>query len=108
MRTRSQQDPWKLKEEQLTEKVKDLEQLLQDVLQERDQEVMDLRKLNAQQKAQIMELEKENADLKLLVGRKVETKSWSSQTDEKFRGSDTPSYSSAESGVSQGGFQFLK
>ena len=38
MRTRSQQDPGKLKEKQLTEKVKDLEQLLQDVLQERDQE----------------------------------------------------------------------
>ena len=106
MRTRSQQDPWKLKEKQLTEKVKDLEQLLQDVLQERDQEVMDLRKLNAQQKAQIMELEKENADLKLLVGRKVETKSWSSQTDEKFHGSDTLSYSSAESGVSRLVFNF--
>ena len=104
MRTRSQQDPAKLKEKQLSEKVKDLEQLLQDVLQERDQEVMDLRTLNAKQKTQILELEKENADLKLLVGRKVDTKSLSSQTDE----SDTPSYSSAGSGVSQAGFQFFK
>ena len=104
MRTRSQQDPAKFREKQLTEKVKDLEQLLQDVLQERDQEVMDLRKLNVQQKTQILELEKENADLKLLVGRKVETKTFSSQTDE----SDTPSYSSAGSGVSQAGFQFFK
>ena len=108
MRTRSQQDPWKLKEEQLTEKVKDLEQLLQDVLQERDQELTELRKVNSQQITQIMDLQKENAEFKLLVGRKVETKSWSSQTDEKIRGSDTPSYSSAESGVSQAGFQFLK
>ena len=104
MRTRSQQDPGKLKEKLLTEKVKDLEQLLQDVLQERDQEVMDLRKFNVQQKTQILELKKENADLKLLVGRKVETKTFSSQTDE----SDTPSYSSAGSGVSQAGFQFFK
>ena len=104
MRTRSQQDPAKFREKQLTEKVKDLEQLLQDVLQERDQEVMDLRKLNVQQKTQILELEKENADLKLLVGRKVETKTFSSQTDE----SDTPSYSSAGSGISQAGFQFFK
>ena len=109
MRTRSsQQDPGKSREKQLIEKVKDLEQLLQDVLQERDQELTELRKVNAQQITQIMDLQKENAELKLLVGRKVETKSWSSQTDEKFRGSDTPSYSSAESGVSQGGFQFLK
>ena len=104
MRTRSQQDPGKLKEKQLTEKVQDLEQLLQDVLQERDQELKGLREMNAQQKIQILELQKENVDLKLLVGRKVETKTFSSQTDE----SDTPSYSSAGSGVSQAGFQFFK
>ena len=84
MRTRSsQQDPGKSREKQLIEKVKDLEQLLQDVLQERDQELTELRKVNAQQITQIMDLQKENAELKLLVGRgKVETKSLSSQTDE--------------------------
>ena len=104
MRTRSsQQDPGKSREKQLNEKVNDLEQLLQDVLQERDLEVIDLRKLNAQQKAQLMELEKENADLKLLVGRKVETKSLSSQTEE----GTTSSYSSAGSGVSQAGFHIF-
>ena len=63
MRTRSQQDPGKLKEKLLTEKVKDLEQLLQDVLQERDQEVMDLRKFNVQQKTQIQEQEWKYVDL---------------------------------------------
>ena len=102
MRTRSQQDPGKLKEKQLTEKVKDLEQLLQDVLQERDQEVMNLRKLNAQQKAQILELQKENADLKLLhafvVESKVETITSSSQTDEGTTSSSSGSV------VSQAGF----
>lgn len=87
----SQQDPGKSREKQLIEKVKDLEQLLQDVLQERDQELTGLRNVNAQQRTQILKLQKENAELKLLLERKVETKSLSSQTDE----GTTSSYSSA-------------
>ena len=82
MRTRSQQDSGKSREKHLAEKVKDLEQQI----------------------TQILKLQTENAELKLLVCRgKVETKSFSSQTDE----GTTSSYSSAGSVVSQAGFHIF-